>query len=219
MPDAADKPASRQRPGGLARAAKLSPDERRQIAANAAQARWTNRAEPVAKPPRPAFDWDSYFLLEAYVAAMKSKDDRTQVGACIVGDDHDIRSKGYNGLCRGEDDDDPALYAPPLRKLAFEHAERNAIYNLSRRGVSGQNCVMYCTLHPCIDCGRAMVQTGITALVLPADYPGAQVFNVSQDAAAALFVRVGLPVRWWRGRLPALRILSDGQPYRFHGLR
>jgi len=161
-------------------------------------------------------DWDSYYMLEAYVAAMKSKDDRTQVGACIVGPDHEIRSKGFNGPCRGENDDDPALYTPPARRLVFEHAERNAIYNLARVGVSGKNCVMYSTLHPCIDCGRGVVQCGISEIVLPEDYPGARTFSPSQRAAANLFARVGVAVRWWRGRLPALAILSDGQPYRFH---
>jgi dCMP deaminase len=208
--------------GGVARARKLSAVERSQIASTAAKARWAKYrlqpppAPPDPVPPAPTLDWDAYFILEAYVAAMKSKDDRTQVGVCIVGPDGEIRSKGYNGPCRGENDADPALYAQPLRRLAFEHAERNAIYNLARIGVAGKGCVMYSTLHPCIDCGRGVVQCGIREIVLPADYPGARVFNASQTAAAALFVRVGVVVRWWHGPLPSLMILSDGQSYRFH---
>ena len=106
-------------------------------------------------------DWDTYFILEACVSALKSKDTRTQVGACIVGPDLEIRSKGYNGPIRGEKDEDPSIYESPLKHQLFEHAERNAIYNLARIGVSGKNCTMYCTCHPCTGCARAIHQTGI----------------------------------------------------------
>jgi len=168
--------------------------------------------------PQPAnLDWDAYFTLEAYIAAMKSKDNRTQVGACIVGPDHEVRSKGYNGPCRGEDDSNDAIYYQPLKRLWFEHAERNALYNLARIGVSGKGCVMYSTLHPCIDCARGIVQIGIAAVVLPAAYPDAAHLDDSQIAAAELLNRLGVEVRWWQGTLPPLTILSNGQSYRFHG--
>ena len=161
-------------------------------------------------------EWDAYFMLEAYVAALKSKDGRTQVGACIVGADREVRSKGYNGPCRGEHDDDASIYNKPLKHLLFEHAERNAIYNLARIGVSGKGCDLYCTLHPCIECARGIVQTGIRSVTLHEEFPNARVLSVSQVAAADLFTRIGVEVRWWSGTPPITGILADGHWHRFH---
>ena len=42
--------------------------------------------------------WDEYFMGVAMLSAMRSKDPHTQVGACIVSDDHKILSMGYNGF-------------------------------------------------------------------------------------------------------------------------
>ena len=50
--------------------------------------------------------WDEYFMGVAMLSAMRSKDPHTQVGACIVSDDHKILSMGYNGFPMGCSDDD-----------------------------------------------------------------------------------------------------------------
>lgn len=44
--------------------------------------------------------WDEYFMGVAILAAQRSKDPNTQVGACIVSDDNKILSIGYNGMPR-----------------------------------------------------------------------------------------------------------------------
>ena len=41
--------------------------------------------------------WDSYFMGVAMLAAQRSKDPNTQVGACIVSKDRKILATGYNG--------------------------------------------------------------------------------------------------------------------------
>ncbi|HCP71578.1 MAG TPA: cytidine deaminase, partial [Clostridiales bacterium] len=41
--------------------------------------------------------WDEYFMGIAMLAAKRSKDPNTQVGACIVSADNIIISTGYNG--------------------------------------------------------------------------------------------------------------------------
>ena len=51
-------------------------------------------------------DWDDYFMANAFLAAKRSKDPSTQVGACIVDDDKKIVGIGYNGFPIGCDDDD-----------------------------------------------------------------------------------------------------------------
>ena len=49
--------------------------------------------------------WDEYFMGIAQLAAQRSKDNNTQVGACIVNDENKILSIGYNGMPTGCDDD------------------------------------------------------------------------------------------------------------------
>ena len=48
--------------------------------------------------------WDEYFMGIAILSAMRSKDDSSQVGACIVSPENKILSLGYNGMpigCNG----------------------------------------------------------------------------------------------------------------------
>ncbi|HAP02844.1 MAG TPA: cytidine deaminase, partial [Lachnospiraceae bacterium] len=75
--------------------------------------------------------WDEYFMGVAELSAMRSKDPHTQVGCCIVSEDHKILSMGYNGFPRGcSDDDFPwKREGPPLENKYFytTHSELNAI--------------------------------------------------------------------------------------------
>ena len=50
--------------------------------------------------------WDEYFMGIAMLAARRSKDPNTQVGACIVSQDNIIISTGYNGMPKGCSDDE-----------------------------------------------------------------------------------------------------------------
>ena len=50
--------------------------------------------------------WDEYFMGVAFLAAQRSKDPSTQVGACIVSQDNKILSMGYNGRPIGCSDDE-----------------------------------------------------------------------------------------------------------------
>ena len=50
--------------------------------------------------------WDEYFMGVALLAARRSKDPNTQVGACIVSEDNIILSTGYNGFPAGCSDDE-----------------------------------------------------------------------------------------------------------------
>jgi len=161
-------------------------------------------------------DWDEYFMLEAYTAASKSKDTRTQVGACVVGPDKEIRSKGYNGPCRGEDDNNLLIYEKPLKNYLMEHAERNAIYNLARVGISGKGCTIYCTLYPCVECARAIIQTGMLCVVVHDKFSKYENLNHSQIAALELFGRLKISVRFWTGNPKIISIINDGIEHHFH---
>jgi len=109
--------------------------------------------------------WNYRFLELAELIASWSKDTSTKTGAVIIGPDKEIRATGYNGLVRKVDDNIPERMERPTKYDFFEHAERNAIYNACLTGTSLKNCTIYCTLTPCTDCARAIIQTGIKAVV------------------------------------------------------
>lgn len=109
--------------------------------------------------------WNYRFLELAELIASWSKDTSTKTGAVIIGPDKEIRATGYNGLVRKVDDNIPERMERPTKYDFFEHAERNAIYNACLTGTSLKNCTIYCTLTPCTDCARAIIQTGIKTVV------------------------------------------------------
>jgi dCMP deaminase len=110
--------------------------------------------------------WDDYFMNMAGLVSTKSKDRSTKVGCVIVGPNHEIRTTGYNGFCRGINDDVDERHERPEKYFWAEHAERNAIYNAARNGISMDGCVAYVTMVPCADCTRGLIQSGIKRVVV-----------------------------------------------------
>ncbi len=150
-------------------------------------------------------DWDSYFMALARLVAKKSKDQSVQVGIVIVGPDHELRSSGYNGFCRGIDEDIPERWERPSEEnpngpkyLFVEHAERNAIYNAARIGVSTKGCTAYMESPPCCDCGRALIQAGISEIVVTTQNPfrDRKDWKKSIQFATDMLSEAGVCVRW-----------------------
>lgn len=103
------------------------------------------------------------------IAAL-SKDRSTKVGAVAVGPAGEIRAMGYNGMPRGCDDDKEARHMRPEKYFWFEHAERNLIYNAARVGTPLEGCILVVSpLFPCMDCARAIIQAGFTAVIMDAE--------------------------------------------------
>ena len=101
--------------------------------------------------------WDEYFMGVAELAAKRSKDPSTQVGACIVSKDNKILSMGYNGFPIGCSDDEfpwgkeNEKDDPYNAKYFYStHSELNAILNY--RGGSLEGSKLYVTLFPCNEC-------------------------------------------------------------------
>lgn len=105
--------------------------------------------------------WDEYFMGIALLAAQRSKDPNTQVGACIVSEDNIIISTGYNGMPKGcSDDDYPWERSGDDTKYPYVvHAELNAILNAHGRSLV--NSKLYVSLFPCNECAKAIIQSGI----------------------------------------------------------
>ena len=125
-------------------------------------------------------DWTRRMLILARHIAAWSKDGSTKHGCVITGPANEIRSTGYNGLPRKVDlyDDEAIVAKRPEKYFWFEHAERNAIYNAARMGISLEGCTAYVTSPVCADCGRAFIQSGISNIFIPHDHLFGEGWNI-----------------------------------------
>lgn len=115
--------------------------------------------------------WDQYFMGVALLAAMRSKDPNTQVGACIVDGANHILSTGYNGFPNGcSDDDFPWGREGAMLESKYPfvvHAELNAILNARGKDLTGSR--IYVALFPCNECAKAIIQAGISEVIYLSD--------------------------------------------------
>lgn len=109
--------------------------------------------------------WDEYFMGVALLAAKRSKDPNTQVGACIVSKSKRILSTGYNGFPYGCSDEifpwDREGEDTKYRYVV--HAELNAILNSQGKSLEGSR--LYVDLFPCNECAKAIIQSGISEIM------------------------------------------------------
>ena len=116
--------------------------------------------------------WDDHHMLLALLAAQRSPDPNTQVGACLVNPYQQVLGVGYNAFPRGCDQ--AAL--PWVREGDFLHtkypyvihAEKNAIFNAGNiKGL--ESSTLYVTLYPCNECMKDIIQAGITRIIYLSD--------------------------------------------------
>ena len=110
--------------------------------------------------------WDEYFMGISKLSGMRSKDPNTQVGACIVNKDKRVVGLGYNGFPMGCDDElfpwqRDGQYLQTKYPFVV-HAELNCILNSI---MSAKGSAMYCTLFPCNECAKALIQSGVQRIV------------------------------------------------------
>lgn len=106
----------------------------------------------------------------AHLIAERSKDPSTQAGAVIVDQKNVVIGLGYNGFPRGISND--AL--PWDKEGEYEntkyayvcHAEENAIYNANSSTIGAK---IYCTLFPCNECVKTIIQNGVKEIVYESD--------------------------------------------------
>lgn len=73
--------------------------------------------------------WDEYFINLCEGIKLKSKDPKRKVGVCIVDDENNIVSTGFNGPPRGYDDDNIDWDNRDYVMSIIIHAE-NKCYNI-----------------------------------------------------------------------------------------
>lgn len=144
---------------------------------------------------------DRMFSQICHIVAQRSTCLRSQVAALIVKDGR-IISMGYNGPVAGMPvcEDLPNVIQTPTKE-SFQvwktehpnmcegpgctrscHAETNAIAFAARAGVSVEGCTMYCSMSPCINCAKVIVNSGIRELVFLSEYRDSSGIELLKEA-------------------------------------
>lgn len=122
----------------------------------------------------------NYYMKMAELTAELSYAKRLQVGAVIV-KNQQVIGTGYNGTPAGWDNDCEYVvpeqeivdgesrtigYFPPQLKTKPEvlHSEMNALMKVARSTESSDGATLFCTHAPCIDCAKAIYQSGINSV-------------------------------------------------------
>lgn len=137
-----------------------------------------------------------YYMSIAMTTSQLSYATRLKVGSVIV-KNHQIIGTGYNGMPSGWDNncehkqyniskDFNGNYSPdsekeyPLKddlgqyrlktKQEVLHSEMNALMKVTRSTESSEGAIMFCTHAPCIECAKAIYQSGISTLFYKEPY-------------------------------------------------
>ena len=108
---------------------------------------------------------DEMFMAMAQIVSLRSSCKRNQVGAILVKNNRVI-SIGYNGppahinceTCQGPD-----------CEISI-HAEINSIVYAAKAGISIEGATLYCTLSPCLNCAKSIINSGIKKVVYNEQY-------------------------------------------------
>lgn len=123
-------------------------------------------------PAKSALTWDEYFMLQAMIAAFKSKDPATKVGSVFVDKNNHQITMGYNGFVAGIDESKVPWGKDPSAPLEFQkygyvvHSEANAILH-SSRSLEGSRA--YVTLFPCNECAKLIASSKVKEVIYLSD--------------------------------------------------
>lgn len=102
-----------------------------------------------------------------------SDDPTAKIGAIFIDSDYQILSIGCNHspyqIHLNSNNERNTLLSNTINELTkqktkyawIEHAERNAIFNAEKNGVSLKDSICITTLVPCIECTRAIISVGV----------------------------------------------------------
>ena len=109
--------------------------------------------------------WDEYFMEITQLVAQRSTCDRAFVGCVLVNSDHRIVSTGYNGTASGNHHCiDVGHRMRDGHCIATIHAEMNALLYCAKEGIPAKGSICYVTHFPCLNCTKALIQAGISAI-------------------------------------------------------
>ncbi len=129
-------------------------------------------------------NWDTYFMLQAEIAKLRSNCLSRQVG-CVMVQEHRQIATGYNGTPSGikncseggcarclDKQNNKIKSGENLERCFCIHAEANAIMQcaLFRTG-STKGSTLYSTFAPCLECSKMAISVGISRIVILDSYP------------------------------------------------
>ena len=143
--------------------------------------------------------WDECFMRMAHVIADRSKDPSTQTGSVVVTKSNVVVGVGYNGWPRGIDDKyltwNSTGSLEDTKYAYVVHAEENAIYNANN---STKDCKIYCTLFPCNECTKTIIQNGIKEVIYESDkYSDTPIVIASKK----MLKLAKIPIRQYKSKL------------------
>jgi dCMP deaminase len=157
--------------------------------------------------------WDDYFMSLAYVAAAKSKDPSTRVGAVIVNQRNRVISTGYNGFPAGSDDEAILSQGREVKLAHTIHAELNAIAGAAIEGVSTNDCKMYIFFTPCMPCAIVIHQAGIREIIIDKKWQDKipDDWLASTEESIEFFKKSDIDVKVWDGKLVKIEKFCRGK--------
>ncbi len=109
-------------------------------------------------------------MAQSHLLALRSTCTRLMVGATIVRDKR-IIAGGYNGsISGGEHCMDTGCYVENNHCIRTIHAEINALLQCAKFGVPTADAEIYVTHFPCVNCTKAIIQSGIKKVYYAKDY-------------------------------------------------
>ena len=133
-------------------------------------------------------------LAVALEAASRSPNRVRQVGAVLLARDG-AEVVACNTFPSGIRDLEER-HAGDGRFVWMEHAERNAIFEAARRGIATAGAHLTTTFFPCIDCARAIVQSGIVCIDTPPPDLNDPVWGQSFVRSRAILEEGGVVLRF-----------------------
>ena len=132
--------------------------------------------------------------MEMALQASTSSPNRVrQVGAVLVASDG-TQIAACNTFPAGVEDNEER-HAGDGRFVWMEHAERHAIFEAARRGVATAGAHVTTTFFPCIDCARAIVDSGVACLDTPAPAFDDPVWGRSFERSQVILREGGVVIR------------------------
>ena len=135
--------------------------------------------------------WHRRFFQLAHHVSSWSQDPSTQVGACIVNDDKQVLSLGFNGFPRGVEDTMERYRDKETKYKFVSHAERNALDNAF---VDVKGATLYSTLFPCNECAKGIIQKGIKEVVTT--QPDLDRTHNNLDESLQMFGEAGVKIKF-----------------------
>ncbi len=104
------------------------------------------------------------------------------------------------------------VFHPLIKKYYFEHAERNSLYQCAYHGIRAAGTTMYTQGIPCADCARAIIQSGVSEVVIHQQWPAvcSPAWETSCKHSKRMLEEAGVNLRIWDGKLD-VKGLADGK--------